>query len=275
MTGVQTCALPIYIPTFKPAVLAPPEWTPAPSLPLQPGISLGTYSTKVLLPEANSENSSYALKAATNFFNYDFSLSYFNGRDDLPVAAKTTLTSVDSTTTDINVEMAYSRMQVVGLDMAGSVAQLWDIGIWAEGAYIIPKEVEQTLQTPAGTTTEKIMDESFLKYVIGGDYTFKNGIYINTQFIHGFDGEKEKDSLKDYVFGAIRKNFKSDTFKLELRGGGSVTESGTLINPHFEYYPFDAAGIVLGCYFIDGKEKTTFGSLKNFDELYLKFKVSF
>lgn len=265
----------VYIPVFKPAVLSPSEWTPAQTFPLPQGINLGEYTSKVLLPESNLGNSEYAFKTASRFFNYDFSISYFNGRNDLPVTTRTTLASVDSTTTDINLEMAYPRTKIIGFDMAGSVAELWNIGIWIEGAYNMPEETNQVTQTASGITSEKIMNADFLKYVIGGDYTFKNGIYINTQFIHGFDNEIEKDKLKDYVFGAIRKNFKNDTFKLELRGGRSVSESGNLINPHLEYYPIDATEIILGCYFIDGKEGTNLGSLKNFDELYLKFKASF
>lgn len=277
----------VYIPVFTPAVLPPPDWsfTSGSAPPLPPGMSLRRISDQVRLPDRTPQESSMVgLKAAKNFFEYDFSLSYFYGRDDLPIATKVDLTPVDSTIVDVTTTLCFPRMQVIGLDMAGAIG---DIGIWAEGTVSLPEEVETEviIPTEGGVVTQRmtaLKDEAYFKGVIGGDYTFKNGIYINGQYIHGFPMERGRDTLEDYFILAVEKKFLNDELKLRLAGFVEIKDFeeaaesyAAALLPEVSCYPFDSIEIILGSYVIEGKRGTTFGDFKKNDELYLKCKMSF
>jgi len=277
----------VYIPVLTPAVLPPPDWafTSGDALPLPPGMHLREMSDEILLPDRTPQkNSMVGLKAAKNFFEYDFSLSYFYGRDDFPIAAKVDLTPVDSAAVDLATTLIFPRMQVIGLDMAGAIG---DVGVWAEGVMSLPEEVETEVTTPTeeGMVTQNIValkDEAYFKGVIGGDYTFKNGIYVNGQYIHGFPTERGREALEDYFVLALEKKCLNEALKLRLAGFVEVKDFeeveehyAAALLPEVSYYPFDSTEILLGGYVIEGKRGTAFGNFKKNDELYLKCKVNF
>ncbi|NOZ04269.1 MAG: hypothetical protein GXO92_06645 [FCB group bacterium] len=92
----------VFVPIFTPATLPSGDFAEAfaPPMALPPGLTIGTISDAVILPDRTiSKSSQYALKLATNLFSYDVSLSYFEGQDDFPLASKVTLTPVDGTGT--------------------------------------------------------------------------------------------------------------------------------------------------------------------------------
>ncbi|MBL7075323.1 hypothetical protein ISS37_08825 [candidate division KSB1 bacterium] len=278
----------VYIPIFTPATLPPPDWASAlaPPTELPQGMILGKVTDTIALPEDKPVKSSMVgLKLETSLFNYDFSLSYFNGRDDLPLATAITINPVDTLgTVDVATELCYPSMKVIGLDMAGAVGK---IGVWAEGALFIPEEVElaTTIPTPLGMATQKSIaldDEPYLKFVMGGDYTFKNGFYINAQYLHGFIHERGKDQLEDYFAFGVEKKFLNDKLKVVPFGGAiEVADWGDLENnyafigaPEIDYYPSDAVELTVGAYLIDGKG-SAFGKVKDNDEVFIKVKFSF
>ncbi|MCK4696076.1 MAG: hypothetical protein KAT74_09945, partial [Candidatus Cloacimonetes bacterium] len=177
----------VFIPKFTPAVLPSGDWAAAlsPSFDLPEGIILRNYSDKIIMPENNlKENSVGGAKFSGNLFNYDFSLSYVYGRDDLPLINKASFTPVDTFgTVDISAEMIYPQMQVIGADFAGS---LGDVGVWGESAIFFPEKIILSTDLSAlGMGIQESIaldDEPYIKYVLGGDYTFTNGIYVNAQY---------------------------------------------------------------------------------------------
>ncbi|MCK4385085.1 MAG: hypothetical protein KAW52_02355, partial [candidate division Zixibacteria bacterium] len=211
--------------------------------------------------------------------------SYFYGRDDLPLIDQVSIELVDTLgSVNVNTRLCYPRMQVVGLDMAGAIG---DVGIWAEGALFFPEKVEMMtiIPTQSGMISQKstaLEDQGYFKYVVGGDYTFKNGLYVNGQFLHGFYHERGKDNLEDYFMLGFEKKFLNDELKITLAGGTEIKKFddlkdnyATIIFPEISYYPLDNTEILLGVYLIDGKETTNFGRVKENDEAYLKVKYSF
>ncbi|MCK4532539.1 hypothetical protein KAU39_02030 [bacterium] len=274
----------VCIPLFTPAVLPSSEWASALSSPISfpDGITLRNFTDSIILPEDNPEESStLAVKIAGNLLNNDLSVSYFYGRDDLPLINKVEITPITSTTVDIRAEMIYPRMHVIGVDLAGAIG---DIGIWTEVACFIPEKVKmETFTTGVGTQTSiALKEEVYFKHVSGWDYTFKNGLYINSQFLHGFIHERGKSNLEDYFMAGIEKKFFNDELKVKLSFGVEIKDwdkiennSATMIFPEVNYYPVDNTEIILGAYLIDGKDTTNFGKVKNNDEVYLKFKYSF
>ena len=48
-----------------------------------------------------------------------------------------------------------------------------------------------------------------------------------------------------------------------------------ILMPEIAYYPVDNAEVTLGLRWIEGKDTTTFGRVKDNDELYIRVKYSF
>jgi len=281
----------VYVPVFTPATLPFGDFADAFSAPmdLPLGMTVRTLSDTVILPERKaSESSQIGLKASTNLFGYDLSLSYFKGRDDLPILSKATITPVDMIgTVDIATELVYPEIQVIGADFAGSIGS---VGIWGEGAVYMPEELEMATLAPSPTTgqmetTQTIVldDKPYFKFVLGGDYTFKNGLYFNGQYLHGFLHERGKNELNDYFTFRLEKTFLNDKFKLVPIGGAVAINDwddmknnyGLVYAPELSYYPSDNVELSVVPFIIDGKGANMFGSIKDLDEILFRLKVSF
>ncbi|HAF06987.1 MAG: hypothetical protein QME48_06475 [bacterium] len=278
----------VYIPMFTPAVLPQGDWASvlSSSMELPAGLTLRNLTDTIIMPKNNfEENSIIGGKISNNFFGYDFSLSYVYGRDDLPLTRKVTFTPTSTPgEVDITSELIYPRMHIAGIDMAGDIA---GVGVWAEAAVFFPEEVKMVTDLSAlGMGIQESIaldDKPYVKYVLGADYTFKNGIYINGQYLHGFVHERGKDNLEDYFMFGLEKKFFNDKLKIiPIVGGIEIKDFkdiennyAFILSPEIAYFPVDNAELTLGIRLIDGKDTTIFGRLKDKDELYFKVKYSF
>lgn len=277
----------VFIPTFTPAVLPRGDYASAlfPPMELPDGVTLGETSDTVTLPENNPrESSTYGIRIRTNILNYDFSLSYVRGRDYLPMAKKLTLTSESPGVLDISSELFYPERQVAGIDMAGAIL---DVGIWGEAAVFFSEKVEMVTDMSGlglGTAESVVLDDKpYTKYVLGGDYTFTNNIYINGQYVHGLFHERGEDNLHNYFIAALEWKTSDEKIKiiplcviLEIKDYNDFKNNYALIYPpEITYRPVDNAEITIGARWIDGKGETTFGQLKDNDEVYFKLKYCF
>ena len=281
----------VYVPVFTPATLPFGDFANAFSAPmdLPPGMTVRTLSDTVILPERKqSESSQIGLKASTNLLGYDMSLSYFKGRDDLPILSKATIALVDMIgTVDIATELVYPKIQVIGGDFAGSISS---VGIWGEGAVFIPEELVMTTIAHSPVTgqmkvtqTLALDDEPYFKFVLGGDYTFKNGLYFNGQYLYGFLYERGKDELNDYFTFRLEKTFLDDKFKLVPIGGAVAINDwddvknnyGLVYAPELSYFPSDNVELNIGSFIIDGKGANMFRMIKGLDEIIFRLKVIF
>ncbi len=276
VTGVY---VPLFVPAVFPSALAPTgklnsalEGTPLAGRPV-------TLTETVVLPENDHENSIAAAKAAWKLLDYDMSLSYLYGRDDLPSVTRVSVMPTVTGTVDVEARLQYARMNVVGYDFSGS---LGDIGVWGEVAYYMPEKMEtETYVMGRPTSVTTVLDEPYTKYVIGGDYTLPEGWYMNVQFVHGFFTEHCHD-LRNYVVAQLEKKFFDDVLKVTLKGGLDVTDmqvgsaqNGYMPNLEVSYKPIDNTEVILGAMVLDGPENTTLGQFKDLDQGYVKFKYSF
>ena len=280
----------VCIPVFTPTVLPFGDWANAfaPPVNLPPGMQINSFADHVILPDNKlSETSSFGFKASTNLLNYDVSLSYYYGRDALPLISAVNMTPVDTIgTMDAEANMIYPRIQTVGVDMAGSIG---DVGVWAEGALFIPEKQYNDITFPDpqyGKVTKReiaLDSKPYFKYVIGGDYTFKNGWYVNAQYLHGFIHERGSENLNDYFLIRLEKKFMNDELKIIPFGIAlSIPDWSDIKNnygiaggPEIDYYPVDALEIAIGAYIIDGKGNNLFGNVKDLDEIFLKISYDF
>lgn len=287
----------VWLPSLRPALL------PASGIPfdvesygfsIPEDVNLIIKDYEVELPPKYLRNSMGAVKLAGNLFNVDFSLSYFYGYDDIPIPETITITSITPLLPPWDIETAvelnFPKMQVIGFDLAGEALS---IGYWAEGGVFFPEEIEVNI-TALDPDWEEIIkvflpgktialkDEPYFKYTLGMDYTFKGGIYLNAQWMHGFFTEAGEDNLEDYIMAYLEKKFFREELKLKLGGGIDVNDFGDfsenyayIIIPETTYYPTDNVELTLGTFIMEGKETTMFGQMKDQDQIFLKAKVSF
>ncbi|MEO0122831.1 MAG: hypothetical protein ABIL69_02370 [candidate division WOR-3 bacterium] len=275
----------IFIPRFTPALLPQNAlYTNYSNITLPPGINPAQITNSISMPDYNIKNSIQGLRVKKNLFNFDFSMSYVYGRDGIPILKNTTIIPVDMLgNVNIYNELAFPKMQIFGMDFAGAIG---DIGIWAEGALFLPESIHYEIdlsQLGMGVLDSLILDKKpYAKFVLGSDYTFKNGIYINLQYVHGFFQERGKE-IEDYILLGLEWKLFEDKLKLmPLAGGFEIKDFSDFKNnyafvyaPEISYKPVENCELILGARVIDGKEITNFGRLKQNDEFVLKARYSF
>ncbi len=274
----------MWLPSLKPILLPRGEFPilgDANALPLPPGTNLVESMEHLTFPDRKPENSMYAIKLSGKVEEYDFSLSYFWGYDDVPIANKLVVTPVDTLgNVKLDTYLGFPEIRAAGFDCAG---ELFSIGLWGEAAVFLPEEAKMRIEMPIGVQDTTILsDESYVKFTVGGDYTSETGIYINAQWMHGFFTERGKDNLEDYIMAGIEQKFKNDEIKVGVAGGLEIKDIeeieenyGTVIIPEVSYTPTDNVKLLLGAFFLDGKLGTLFGGWKEQDQLYFKTEVSF
>jgi len=277
----------IWLPALRPALLPKTGFTFAQKMPsIPPTLTITGREEHLLLPERFLKNSMFAAKLKSTLLNVDWSISYFRGFDDIPILKSITATPIDATSLKISSELSFPKLNVIGADLAG---EFLSIGFWGEGAVFLPDEesvLSITTPGPQGMPqTEKqtvLKDEAYFKYTVGLDYSFKDGIYVNAQYMHGFFHERGRENLQDYIVARVEKEFFDEELKVALNGGVEIKQFddiknniGYIITPELTLKPADSVEIALGTFLLDGKEGTLFGQWKDQDQTYLKVKTFF
>jgi hypothetical protein len=281
----------VYIPFFRPANLPLGVFSELfnASVELPAGMVLYDYSDKLFMPRHNlAEGATLGLRFKGFALNTDFSLSYIYGRDGLPQPVRSTLTNMDEGV-DIYSEMLFPRHHIIGADLAGSIGSF---GVWAEAAVFIPeKGIIMTTSLigfnplfPVMFRDSTILKKNpYIKFIAGTDYTFRNGIYLNLQFMHGFIHARGKGNLNDYLVLALEKSFFGDRLLARpLAGGIAVSDwsdAGSnyaiFYTPEITWKGIDNLEIGLSVFLFEGKGDNIFASLKDSNMLSVKAKISF
>ena len=273
----------VMIPVFTPARSLPPSWEAPIRLSLSSDMDLRTLDDEVILPDNRPEKSAaIGIRIQKAILDYDWSLSYVYGRDEWAIPTKVDIVEVDTLdSVDVHLTLEFPRQHVVGADMAGAIG---DIGVWAEGAVFLPeKKIYTRVISPEETQEQLALDnEPHFKYVVGGDYTFRNGIYINAQYLHGFFTDRGAGNLEDYFLIAFEKKFFHEDLKVRTVFAAEVADFSDFKNrsaffggPEVTYYPKDNVELVAGSFLLGGDSSTQFGQFRSNDEIYLKVKYSF
>jgi len=274
----------VMVPVFTPARSLSSSWEAPISFPLPPELTLRTLDDEIILPENRPQDSAtLGLRINKTLLGYDWSLSYVYGVDDWALPTTAEIIIIDTIgTTDVHLTLEYPKQHIAGIDIAGTIG---DIGVWAEGAVFFPEERIYTIVTsPSGPPQEQLAldDEPYFKYVLGGDYTFRNGTYLNAQYMHGFFTDRGADNLEDYFLVAIEKKFFHEELKLRMAIASEIADFDDIENhsayfggPELTYYPVDNIEIILGGLLLEGDYSTQFGQFSRNDETYFKVKYSF
>jgi len=261
----------VYTPVFTPTLL--PQ-----NFEQMAGTDLGS-NTLELPGQVLGESQQVALRANLLISTFDIFASYYYGRYSIPVATEITLNPDRS----VNASKSrYPRLHVAGLSFSGSI---FDMGVWGEMGVFIPEAYSTKIYMlmPAPTLIDEKTSTPYIRYVLGTDYTFKSGIYVNFQFAHGFDHEIGKDLLNDYFITRLEKSFFDDKLKiLPLTVIFTVSEWSDIPNnyglawvPEIQFFPSDNLELSTGCYILHGSGSNLFNNLKDNDALFFKAKVSF
>jgi len=229
-------------------------------------------------PNVNLSNTEWAFKLSRTIGPVDFSLSYFDGWDNIytPTIAMDT-----STHSPVVTELSTHRTKMFGADFATS---LWSVGLWGEGAYFLTEDYEGTLSN---------IKNPYFEFVIGADYEFKYKFKLNVQYYQeiitmiGDDAERDKEEaipsklgiglpLQQALTLRFEKKFgREDQYKAELFGIYDLKYKGIYLVPKFSYSPEDAFNIEAGYVIFDGVSPSFWARFQHNDEIYLKCTYSF
>lgn len=289
----------VVVPLFRASVLPSGEWKAALAGELReiPGFEVTSMTEETETIGQNvSDNVTAGFRVKTRVFGWDVSGSYVYGRDPLPVPRYFILIPTASDfiadLTDGRLTVAataflhYPRRHVAGFDLAGAVGK---VGLWAEGAvFFLDKPDNEDLEyfrNPLAQTVpmfEYPSVDPYLKFVLGGDYTFNANWYLNCQFVHGFVHERG-DSIENYIMANLDWKLFNEKLKLSPLGIGLEIKQledfrenwGFVGQPQAIWYPVDNTELAVGGRVILGKEGTYFGKVKDQDEVFLRAKYSF
>jgi hypothetical protein len=285
----------VFVPFFQPANMPIGIFADIlnPTMEMPGGMVLKSVSDTLMMPKYNlGESSSAGLKFKGFAKGVNFSLSYVWGYDGLPFATKNTFIPVDTLGgVNINSQLSYARTHIFGADLVTSIA---GFGVWAEAAAFIPDEniiMTNDLsalypQSPVPVTQDSlILDKKkpYIKFVVGGDYFFSDGSYLNVQYLHGFIHERARENLNDYFFLRYEKTFLNNKLKIIPIGGGFVVADWDNIQdnyalvymPEIAYKATINSEITLSSTIFDGKGDNLFSNLKDYNMFMFKMKYSF
>ncbi|GAB4288597.1 MAG: hypothetical protein Kow0068_14310 [Marinilabiliales bacterium] len=251
------------------------------------------YVVTMNMPQYNLGESSIAGFKFKGFEKgVDFSLSYIWGYEGLPVNIKNTFVPVDTIYDKMAYsEMSYFRTHIFGADLATDVA---GVGLWAEAALFMPENdvvMTNNLTALYPLSTQPVINkdtllkkkEPYLKFIIGGDYFFRDGSYINLQYMHGFFHEMGNENLNDYFFVQYEKKFFNEKLKIAPVGGGLVIEDwkdakdnyALIYKPEITYKASENTDITLSTVIFNGKGDNLFSGLKDYSMFLFKLNYSF
>lgn len=285
----------VFIPFFQPANMPVGIFSNAlnPGMELPAGLVLKGHSDTLLMPRFNIAKSSVTgLKFKGFAKGVDFSLSYVRGMDGLPFNSRSTFIPVDTLGgVSINSELNFARTHIIGADLATS---LGGIGFWAEGALFIPREnISMTTDlsalyplSPVPVEMDSlILDKTrpYLKFIVGGDYFFGDGSYMNLQYMHGFIHERGRDDLNDYFFLRYEKNFFNEKLKIAPLSGGFIAGDWKEIRnnyaivymPEITWQATGNAAVTLSPVIFNGKGGNVFATLNDYSMFMFKLKYDF
>jgi hypothetical protein len=229
-------------------------------------------------PENKLENTEWALKLSHTILMYDFSVSYFDGWDNI----FTPVLVFNPVTQQMQLDrLVFHRTKMFGADFAGSIHS---VGVWGEFAYF---------RTEDTGGTNPYIKNPYLQYVVGADYTFGYSIKANVQYFQEYitkvDDDVEEESeeaiisklgigipLQQAASLRIEKKFGDyDQHRVELFGFYDIKDQGMMLQPKLVVSPEDAFSLEIGMVIFDGDKESIFGRFGNNDEIYLKCIYSF
>lgn len=140
-----------------------------------------------------------------------------------------------------------------------TVGEIWEIGIWAEGAWNI-------LRDDSG---------DFEEFVVGIDHTFDFETYLLAEYYHNGSGENDQEDItfihyyhlltggthslmRDYLF-LFARHPATDLISVGLLGFGNLNDASFAVNPQVEWSAFEDVSVSAIYSHFFGDDDTEFG----------------
>ena len=154
----------------------------------------------------------YALKlSGRGIEGYDFSFSLYHGHEKLPTVDKP-----EQLNPDVTTEAYYQRLTALGADV---ITDYEGVGLWAEGAYMLPEDTD-----------------NYGSLVLGADYHLESGQLILGQLIYRHDREGEDNFI---LQSAVEGTF-ADYHEARMAAFYNVSNDSYLLKPEVEFSLADA-----------------------------------
>jgi len=244
--------------------------------------------------ENRVKDMNFGIRFTTNLFNTDFGISFYKGNISLPFLEAYKIYPAKEG------DFFYGKENIIGFDFSTVIS---GATIWGEIAYHIPEDTKAFMQVPVivnnipvgiANMDFPLFEKGFFKYVVGGDYTFSGGFYVNLQYLHGFfdeydfTAEAEKYFLKrkgdffgeisDYFIPNIEYKFHNDEIKIIFSGIAEFSEENSFVlSPMIEFRVADGLKLSAGGFFVllGDEEKTKFGEFKKDRIVFVSMKIDF
>jgi hypothetical protein len=253
-----------------------------------------TVTGSVIMPRHRFVDGQSAIKLGTTLGGVDLSISYYNGRHDIPtpvLAEAATKNPPEGPPTELeccytsDVYLMYPRMQVAGLDFSTQLPFLGDMGLWGEGALFFPTPRDLYIEfpinvdvTPMGAPNDdgvmnpvgfvdgpSIRSTPYVKATAGFDYTFGKHVYVQLQYLRGFIDEFGADHIGNYLVGGSDLIFFGRHLIFRAFGvvdlpTGRGDDGSYVIYPELMLTPpWGSVTFSLGSFFLLGEPNTKFG----------------
>ncbi len=240
---------------------------------------------KPVLPDTSLKNSTFAFKVSSLIYGFDVSLSFYHGREDMPLPATGSFVIEPSQDGKLflkegKIFLQYPEINAIGFDTSTSIPFI-DVGFWFEGGIFFPSSIMQEIDVDAPLVgslsfSEKRLKSPYFKFTAGIDYTFEGGFYTNLQFVRGFFDEIGNEMIKNYIFAGFQDQILSDRIRYRLFGGFTIDDSSFVIYPEIGFMPYEEGEIVMGGYVLAGSRTSKFGQPgAGGDQVFIKFKAGF
>ncbi len=256
MTYLQAIILPNFVPAYMPEQYEQQLYLSMFGPQFQ---SQGIEIDSVNVTHKSPEKPAWAIKLGRSFTSFDAAISYYNGYyfNGYPE----TLDIVSSVSGSVlNLELGYPKKNVFGFEFQGDFPGIEGATLRGDFAYITP----QAWQVQG----EDMLKNSYLKAVIGADYTTSFDLYLNASYIWGFITE-EGDQCSSYISLNAKKELGDSKLTPNYVGIISL-EDGSMINSIGAEYDFtDDFSVSFSYVSVSGEATSRLGQMKSSSGLYL------
>lgn len=220
----------------------------------------------------------WGLRVTRPIGQFDVSVCYADTRESVPVLKDLDVKSFDPVgyTASVDADIYFPKKKVYGLDFTGQLPMASSPGLWFEAAWTVPEpSIRSVTLTGAKLSEEVILDEPYLKYTAGADYTFRSGYLLTGQLVRGFVDENEKPLLDTYIVAGFEKSFFTDALRVRLFENYDVSDGGFLVTPDLNWFATDHVEVGLGGIYYGGKADSKLAKMPSGHQLYLRMRYAF
>ncbi|NIM99765.1 MAG: hypothetical protein GTO24_17340 [candidate division Zixibacteria bacterium] len=277
----------VLVPTFAKSALPAmdsrwwpemPASIPNPAYPErgEPMLQARYVNASPVLPDESAKNTQYAVKASGLTAGWDFSVSWFDGFDDLPSIHTSTVIDSTDTAASVTFEPRYHRRRAIGADFATTFGS---IGARGELAYYLTDDWDG--KDPA-------IDDPYLQYVVGLDYTFRDvmpekDLFVLLQWVQEVQVPDRNTVYRITDFNHVYRKTLMSKVDLSLGNYSKLLFQAVVnfetddwwLRPGFEWSVADGLELDATLDLLDGPGDSFFGLLKDNRRLQLRAKYSF